>query len=183
MEKRVENIRNIVVTGPESTGKTELVRFLASRLDCQWVPEYARRYVEELKNTYSYSDIERIAKKQIEDYHRYTSEQDRVIFDTWLIITKVWFQQVYDNYPGWIEENLRKLRVDFYLICSTDLEWKPDPVRENGGARREELFNIYLNEIKKTEVPYGIVNGHGNERFWNALKLLNLNNQEFNASE
>ena len=36
----------LVVSGPESTGKTELACFLAKRFSCPVIPEYAREYIE-----------------------------------------------------------------------------------------------------------------------------------------
>jgi NadR type nicotinamide-nucleotide adenylyltransferase len=43
---RPEYVRRIVVTGPESTGKTTLAQGLAERLATTWVPEYARAYLD-----------------------------------------------------------------------------------------------------------------------------------------
>ena len=42
----------VVMFGPESTGKTTLAKALAEHYNTQWVPEYAREYLEEkLKKT------------------------------------------------------------------------------------------------------------------------------------
>ena len=39
-------IWKIAITGPESTGKSELARQLASHYNTVWVPEYAREYID-----------------------------------------------------------------------------------------------------------------------------------------
>ncbi|MBE0652305.1 MAG: ATP-binding protein [Bacteroidales bacterium] len=162
----MENVRHIVVTGPESTGKTKIASFLAERFQGIWVPEYARFYAENFKSSFNYADIESIAKKQVAEYFHYTRQGNSlVIFDTWLIITKVWFMVVYKKYPLWIDERIRDLKIDLYLLCAPDLEWKPDPARVNGGKMREKLFNAYEKEIKKTRVPYAVVTGHGKYRY------------------
>ena len=155
-----------MVTGPESTGKTNIANYLADKFQGIWVPEYARYYVENLKSNYDYKDIETIAKKQVEDYHYYSGKgSSLVIFDTWLIITKIWFKVVYKKYPLWIDERIKDLKIDLYLLCSPDLQWQPDPVRENAGNMRQKLFQTYEKEIRNTGVPFGIVSGHGEVRF------------------
>lgn len=162
----MEEVKRIVVTGPESTGKTNIASFLAEKFNSVWVPEYARYYIENLKAKYDYSDLETIARKQVEDYHHYSKSSDGlVIFDTWLIITKVWFQKVYRRYPGWLQKSIDTLKIDLYLLCAPDLEWKADPVRENSGKSREVLFKAYEQEIVKTRVPYGIISGTGKNRY------------------
>ena len=172
MEKRLGISKNIVVTGPESTGKTNIAFHLSDKFDCVWVPEYARSYVEKLKRPYLYEDIEYIAKKQLKDYLYFTRRNKLVIFDTWLIITKIWFDKVFGKHPPWLEEKLKNLKIDLFLLCAPDLEWIPDPVRENGGEIRNELFHIYENEIKKLPVPYGIVKGEGEERYRAAEEIV-----------
>lgn len=175
MEKRSDKkLIRIVVTGPESTGKTNIADFLAAELNAVWIPEYARYYVSSLKNKYDYSDIERIAQKQIEDYHHYTKAGPGiVIFDTWLIITKIWFDEVYRKHPAWLEQAINDLPVDLYLLCATDIPWQPDSVRENGGAARNHLFQLYYKEIEKLRVPLVVVRGQGETRKQNALSAVN----------
>ncbi|VAW30185.1 hypothetical protein MNBD_BACTEROID07-850, partial [hydrothermal vent metagenome] len=38
-------LKRIAITGPESTGKSELAAWLASAYQTSWVPEYAREYL------------------------------------------------------------------------------------------------------------------------------------------
>ncbi len=164
---------NIVVTGPESSGKTNIADHLASAFKGEWVPEYARYYINSLRNKYDYKDIEVIAKKQVADYHNFSQkETDLIIFDTWLIITKVWFNVVFNKYPKWIDQQIHDLFIDLYLVCAPDIPWIPDGVRENGGEMREELFYHYIKEIKETGRPYAIIQGNGYERFLNAENIL-----------
>ncbi len=42
-------IRKIAIIGPESTGKSELCQHLARIYDTEWVPEYARFYLDRLE--------------------------------------------------------------------------------------------------------------------------------------
>jgi len=92
-----------------------------------------------------------------------------LVLDTWLIITKVWFQEVFNKYPGWMDEEINAGKIDLFLVCSPDIPWIPDPLRENGGEKREYLMNRYLEEIKKTGSNYSIIGGTGLDRYQNAL--------------
>ena len=49
--------RKVIVTGPESTGKTVLCEYLAEFFKGVCVPEYARFYVEQLGRPYTKRDV------------------------------------------------------------------------------------------------------------------------------
>ena len=95
-----------------------------------------------------------------------------ILMDTWLIITKVWFEVVYGTFPDWIEEYISSADIDLFLVCRPDLPWIADPVRENGGEMRQKLFDRYCNEIELHGFSYEIVEGLGEIRVQNALELL-----------
>ncbi len=164
----------IVITGPESTGKTELAKDLAEKLGAVWIPEYARTYVENLDHPYNYDDVIYIARHQIAQEARDSEniENRILIFDTWLIITKVWLDLVFGKCPDWITDHIRSSKIDLFLVCATDLPWIADPVRENGGEKREELFQIYCHEIRSFGFKYEVITGTGEARTNNALKAL-----------
>ena len=164
----------IAILGPESTGKTVLAEQLAAYFKSQWVPEYAREYVEKLASPYGFDDICYIAKKQIQkekEVTNQTSQTNYIFFDTELIITKVWFLYRFGKVPDFLTEQLDSGFFDFYLLCSPDLPWEPDPVREHG-EDREFFFNWYKKEIEQTGKPYVIVDGFGIQRLQNALDSL-----------
>lgn len=175
MEKRSkQEIKRIVIIGPESTGKTELAQYLANQFNTVYLPEYAREYIEKLSHHYTYDDVLTIAKKQIKLEKEYALKANRILFfDTYLIITKVWFQVVFKKVPDWLDEEIRKSNIDLFLLCNTDLPWVPDKVRENGGMMREKLFEMYKSEINDYGFTYEVVFGTGNKRFDNALKIVN----------
>ena len=165
--------RTIVITGAESTGKSELSQLLSSHYGMPCLPEFAREYVENLKRPYNYSDVETIALKQIQQFDEMKEKGYPLLFiDTWLIITKIWFEEVYDKVPGWLEPEIIKRKVDLFLVCDTDLPWIPDNVRENGGEKRKYLQQRYLETIIHYGFQYEIVNGKYEKRFNNAVRLL-----------
>lgn len=174
MEKRHDQTKyNLVITGPESTGKTMIANHLASKYNSLMVPEYARDYIASLQRPYGYEDVTHVAEKQINDYQIFSSRNSKmVIFDTWLIITKIWFQVLYERYPVWIDEAIKQLKIDLYLICKPDIPWEPDEIRENGGEMRDVLYQRYIREVQLTGSPYRIIEGAGPDRYINAEKAL-----------
>jgi len=169
-----KKIRRIVITGPESTGKTELAQALAYKLNAVWVPEYARYYIENLRRPYTYDDVIQIARYQVVQEAEYASkaEQGILIFDTWLIITKVWLDIVFGGSPSWISDHIMSSKIDLFLVCATDLPWIADSVRENGGDKRERLFELYCKEIRSFGFSFEIIRGLGERRTANAIKAL-----------
>ncbi len=174
MEKNNEvNILKVVINGPESTGKTELARHLAQFFHTVWIPEYARTYVSSLSRPYSYEDVEHIAQVQKQEMLlEYQHARRVVFFDTDLVITKVWFEVVYQHCPDWIESFLVHSGVHLYLVCMPDIPWVPDPLRENGGPMREVLLQKYLTEIQRTGIPWRPITGEGTLRLRNALSAI-----------
>ncbi len=164
----------IAVNGPESTGKTALCKELATHFHCNWEPELARGYVENLNREYTFEDVAEIAKLQIEQEKKYENDSGNdefVFFDTDLIITKVWFEYKYGVVPEFVTDRLATRFFDFYLLCEPDLPWEYDPVREHGDDR-DFFLDWYEKEIIKLGTPYVRVSGKGKKRLQNALQAI-----------
>lgn len=168
----IKQIKKVAVLGPESTGKTSLAKDLAEKYDTIWIPEFAREYVEKINRPYYYDDVVEIAREQIKrEKKAYQEANQFVFFDTELIIIKIWFQEVFNEVPDWLENELSKSNIDLYLLCYPDLKWEFDPVRENPN-RRFYLLNNYETELKKINANYFIVKGYGNNRLESAVNFL-----------
>jgi nicotinamide riboside kinase len=161
--------RKVVITGPESAGKTVLAESLAAHYHGVCIPEYARDYIAGLKRPYTGHDVKLIAQEQI-NQTRNSKSKVYYFFDTWLIITKVWLEVVYNEEDNMIEEMIAGHPVDLFLVCEPDLPWFPDPVRENGGERRLELFNQYILQIRQAGYPFVTIAGFGESRLKNAIQ-------------
>ncbi|MFN8207141.1 MAG: ATP-binding protein [Bacteroidales bacterium] len=172
MEKDPDSgIIRIVIIGPESTGKTELAKDLASFYHTCWVPEYAREYIEGLNRPYNLKDVLHIAEEQVIRDQPKPGTANRFIFiDTDLIITKVWLDLVYGSRPDWIDTYLKTIRTGLYLLCKPDIPWVPDPVRENGGPMRDLLFERYRSEIESIGCEWRLVEGLGSDRLSLAIQ-------------
>lgn len=144
------------IIGPESTGKSTLAIYLAHRYGGMLVPEFAREYMERIAPhyDYSYDDVVNIAHHQIDELSSLSS--DLIVFDTELIITKVWFLHKFGRCPDFVIEALLRNPMDVYLLCYPDMPWTPDPVRENPTIR-DYLFNWYEQEIQALNIPYYII--------------------------
>ena len=159
--------RVFFITGAESTGKSTLTGELAKRFGAVGVPEYARTYLESINRPYNYSDVETIARHQIDLIYR-NRQKPLVFFDTCLIILKIWFREVYFRVPQWLEEEIPKAGQGIYLLCEPDLPWQYDPLRENP-FRREYLSEQYEQELKAAGFTYFRVFGTGEERVRRAM--------------
>ena len=152
----------IGIIGPESSGKSTLARYLAKRYKATLVPEYAREYVERKGTTdVTYDELCAIAHHQIEEIeaaNRSPLTAHPYIFDTELIVSKVWFDYAFKQVPEWLNEAIERYPMDVYLLTYPDLPWVPDPARYNGSdAIRMELFNRYETEIQQLNKPYYII--------------------------
>ncbi len=165
-------LRRVAIVGPESTGKSDLARMLARDFEAEWVPEYARFYLDRLDREYDQNDLLQIAKGQLiweDDKAEYT--KDWLFCDTNLLVIKVWSDFKYGSTDPWIEEQLNMRKYDFYLLNNIDLPWIPDPQREHPN-KRKELFDIYHELVSSSGVPYSVVNGIEGERLSSAKKAL-----------
>ena len=128
----------IIVTGPESSGKTTLAKALSKYFKIPSSKEYAREYLKNFTKDYMQEDLLKIAKGQL------ASEQNTTLLDTDLITIKIWSNYKYGNCNKWILNQIRKQKSEkrFYLLCKPDIEWKADPLRENP-KNRVELFKLH----------------------------------------
>ncbi|MFO8001947.1 MAG: ATP-binding protein [Marinilabilia sp.] len=165
---------SIVITGPEASGKTQLSRALSKHFNGFVVEEYARDYVEKLTTPYTFEDVEIIGRQQIADYNRARSKSEKetpVFFDTFLIVTKVWFEEVFNCCPWWIHRAIKTYKTNYALLCAPDLPWQADGVRENPHLR-DYLFERYARELDYYGISYGIVKGEGEERLLSAIEIV-----------
>lgn len=158
------------ITGAESTGKSALTRELAEKYGATGIPEFARTYLEALGRPYTYADVEAIARGQAALITKYRHEP-LVFFDTCLIIIKVWFREVYQKIPEWIDPEIEKIGRGVYLLCGPDLPWEDDPLRENPD-RREYLNKQYENELNLAGFEYFRVSGSGSARLDSAVDIV-----------
>ena len=159
----------IAITGPESTGKSQLARELAYYFNTVWVKEFARTFLNNLNREYVYDDILNIAIQQIENENTLAMNANSFIFcDTDLTVCKIWCEFKYKKCHEWINESFKNHVYDLYLLCDIDLPWEYDPQRENADERTE-LFNLYVAALQSENFPFVIISGSGTQRTKNAI--------------
>ncbi len=160
--------RLLIVTGPESSGKTTLAKALAQRLGVPLIAEMAREYLESRRpadTAYGPADLRRIAQlQQIAEDAALASGAGVVVADTDQQVIELWWHEKYGSgfeYPPRSAHSSDAQR--YYLLCYPDLEWQPDPLRENP-LDRPRLFRLHLQKLEAVRADYRVIWGLGEFR-------------------
>ncbi len=155
----------VVLTGPESSGKTALTVFLAERFRVPFAPEYARAFLEAHGPDYTYELLLDMSRAHVAfQRERVPAHAPLGLLDTDLLNYKVWCEVVFGRCHGPILRAIERESDHVYLLCAPDLPWEPDPLRENPHDRGR-LFERHLREIERLGRPYRTVRGRGPARF------------------
>lgn len=168
------SIKTIAIIGPESSGKTWLAKELAQYFEEPLVLEYSRIFLAKRNGLYAQEDLIDIAKGQHEEELNAISQaQSLVISDTCNLDIQVWSEVKYGTIRKGISDfNLRK-EDTYYLLCSPDLPYESDTLRENPSIeKRQFIFETFLKLLKPESNLLGIVSGYGEIRLKNAIKLI-----------
>jgi NadR type nicotinamide-nucleotide adenylyltransferase len=182
----MQEIRKIVVIGPESTGKSTLCKLLADHYDAIWCPEFAREYLLTHGTNYTFDDLLTIAKGQLaleEEYVQKTIDKWKVnnekkfpllFVDTDMYVMKVWCEYVFGKCHQFIIDKIVESSCDLYLLCNIDLPWVKDELREYPDLKsREELFHIYKDILINQQIPWVTISGDYEQRFQSAITSIN----------
>ena len=157
--------KRIVLTGPESTGKTFMSEKLASYYNTVWVKEYGRDYFALKNGKLILEDIQHIANGQIKLEEEAMSENPKLLFcDTDLIVTQIWSEIYFKECPQKVIAQSYERKYDLYLLMNIDIPWHDDGTREFPHLR-EWHFNRIEEELKKRKLNYVIVSGNFEKRF------------------
>jgi HTH-type transcriptional repressor of NAD biosynthesis genes len=162
-------LKRICLFGPESAGKTTLAQLLAKQYQTDWVPEYARSYLE-TNPVPKIADMEYIAKGQIALEKSITKAANKVLFcDTDPLSTVLWSRYLFSKCSDTVLDLAAKHACDFYLLMSPDLEWECDPVRYLPNQGRD-FFNSCVELLTEYQRPFAVVSGKGDARLQCALR-------------
>jgi nicotinamide riboside kinase len=162
----------IVVTGPESSGKTSLCGRLSEYYKSTMIPEKSREYLSKTGGFYNLNDIIEIAKLQVLLNDSKTNTGDIIFCDTDALTCLIWAEEKYKVQSDELYQLVIENQPDFYVLCFPDLNWEYDYLRENK-LDRIRLFQKYYKAIVELKVPFAIIYGVGLQRFTNARFLIN----------
>jgi len=188
-------VKKIVIVGPESTGKSTLCEQLAQHFHTRWCPEFAREYLLSNGTPYTFEQLLEIAKGQLAMENEYaqqienswswlekeqcwinassliTTQHAPILFiDTDMYVMKVWCEYVFGKCHPFILDEIAKRQYHGYLLCSPDLPWVKDELREYPDDKnRFELFHIYKDLLVNQTTPWEVVSGSYEERLQQAI--------------
>ncbi len=177
LKQEPSNLVKIVLFGPESTGKTTLAEQLADHYKTEWVPEYAREYLQDkwdrVQVTCEPEDLLPIAEGQMALENHLAKKADKLLIcDTDLLETKV-YSEAY--YLGYCDPTLEKYallnKYDLYLLTSIDIPWEKDDLRDKPNER-ERMFAYFRDTLIKYNRNFITLMGTEEARFQKAVKSI-----------
>lgn len=146
-----QNIKKIIFTGPESTGKSTAAIKFSKLLKLPLVDEFARSYLNAINGEYKMKDLYEILEGQYLSEERAHIKSSVIICDTdWLTID-IWANDVFNKGMKPPDD----LSTRYYYVCPPDIPWQPDPLRENPNDR-DRLFDLYIEKLNELNLSYEI---------------------------
>jgi len=148
-------LKKFAVIGPESAGKSTLVKRLAKEFNSSYVPEFARTLIEHRDNDRNFikEDFELILEGQYNNLKVLEKVSNKSLFlDTEALTTKLW-AKVLNNIDLDINSYFDKNLIDCYFLIYPQKEWKDDKVRyQPDFEKRLEFYN----DLKAILVKKGV---------------------------
>lgn len=138
----------VVLTGPESAGKSSLCAALAERFRAPVVGEYVREYIELHRRDTCYADVEIIAREQ---WRREQAARELcpplLLLDTHLLSNRQWSLTLFGRSPQWIDGLLAAQHYDAVFLLSPDgLPWQADGQRCQPALADRQAFHAGLEQ-------------------------------------
>lgn len=186
----------LVLTGPESSGKSTLANALAEQLDAVQVEEYLRHYFKKIDRqgkSLTLSDALPIAKGQWQwelDAGKQTHGK-ALVCDTDLVSSLVYNRhyygdqqdsQLWQDWQIWADIHLEKLCYPphaprLYLLCGIDWPWVEDGQRDAPHLRKA-FFDCFCKILITHKLPYMMVKGNLKERLKTVNNYLTMQNNK-----
>jgi nicotinamide riboside kinase len=180
MEKNLRQqktaILKIALFGPESTGKTTLAKQLAEYYETEWVPEFARDYLqekwEENQHICVADDMLPIAYGQVAlENKRLASAKKYLFSDTNLMVTKVFSEMYYGFCDPLLNEAALEHEYDLFFLTDIDVPWEKDDIRDTPDGR-ESVFSVFKQTLIDTKKPFITLSGNKESRLAKAIAII-----------
>jgi HTH-type transcriptional regulator, transcriptional repressor of NAD biosynthesis genes len=155
-------VKKICFYGPESTGKSVMVRRFAELYHTEIVPEVAREIVT--SNEFTVDDIIKVGKAQTERVIEKTKTANKFLFcDTDLITTQIYCQHYLKTVPPILYELEKQITYEAYFLFDIDVPWIADNLRDLG-HKRQEMFSVFEGQLEERNLVYTLVQGDWDNR-------------------
>ena len=180
MEKNLRQqktaIIKIALFGPESTGKTTLAKQLAEYYQTEWVPEFARDYLqkkwEENQHICVEDDMLPIAYGQVALENEKLSLAKKYLFcDTNLMVTKVFSEVYYGSCGSLLNEAALEHDYDLFFLTDIDVPWEKDDIRDKAEGR-ETVFSVFKQTLIDHKKPFITLSGNKESRLAKATAII-----------
>ena len=163
----------VLITGPESSGKSTLARGLAAAFSGVYVAEFAREYLGSRGGIYEQADLDAILEGQLAAQRTgVRSGEGLIVCDTGPEVLYVWSMEKYGYVSPCIEQALITTSYDATILCYPDLDWEPDPLREH--AADEDRLRLFATYERLTLSRPNRLIIKGNERLMSATEFLKI---------
>ncbi|MEL1253375.1 DUF4301 family protein [Flavobacterium sp. DGU38] len=180
MEKNLRqqrtNIIKIALFGPESTGKTTLAKQLADYYETDWVPEFARDYLEqkweEKQQVCTEEDMMPIAYGQVALENEKLYHAQKYLFcDTNLMVTKAFSEMYYGVCNPLLNEAALQHEYDLFFLTDIDVPWEKDDIRDSPN-KRETVFSGFKQALIDNKKPFITISGDKESRLAKAIAII-----------
>lgn len=165
----------VVLTGPESSGKSWLAGEIHAHFGGLLVGEYVRHFIESEARETCYDDITPIAQGQLrwEDEAR-ARQPSLLILDTHLLSNILWSRTLFGDCPAWIEQALLARHYDLHLLLSPEtVAWHDDGQRcQPDLADRDAFYQATRQWLELHLQPFQVMNGDWQQRKETAFKAV-----------
>ncbi|MFN7099090.1 MAG: DUF4301 family protein [Flavobacterium sp.] len=171
-----KSVVKITLFGPESTGKTTLAKQLAEHYRTQWVPEFARDYLQEKWEKTgaicSVDDMLPIAYGQTNLENSSIEKANALLFcDTNLLVTKVFSEMYYNYCDAKLDQAAREHEYDLFFLTDIDVPWEKDDIRDTP-IGRATVFEVFKQALIEHNKPFVVLSGNKETRFAKAVAII-----------
>jgi HTH-type transcriptional repressor of NAD biosynthesis genes len=169
---RAHYARRISIFGPESTGKSTLAATLARHFRTQWVPEYARTFIETTGRAPTEPDMVAIAQGQRASESALARHCNRLLIcDTDPLATVIWSDVLHGRPNPNVTAVSAGREYALTLLLDVDVPWVADPVRYRPDNRGDFLDQCHT-ALTAAGRSYTLISGDFDSRTRTAIDTI-----------